>query len=87
MRQEFDTDRRELEGLIVIGLRELKGLESGLDRQFAGLKSGSSKARESFLLNLMDLEERARWLEQLIDALEDGAEHRSMKRMIRPLKN
>jgi hypothetical protein len=58
-----------LESLIVTELQELRGLESKLDQRFAGLGAASSNARVSFLEGLMDLEERARGLEQLVDAL------------------
>jgi hypothetical protein len=62
---------REIEGRIVTELRDLRGLESKLDQRFAGLSAASSKARLSFLAGLMDLEERARGLEKLVDALNE----------------
>jgi hypothetical protein len=69
-----ETNRPRLESLILNGLRELKGIEVGLDRQYAGLKFASSKARAAFLQGLKDLETRALWLEGQIDALDAGAE-------------
>jgi len=64
--------RRELESLIVLGLEEIKRLESSLDRRFAGLKSAPPQARASFLLNLAALSEKTRWMEQMIDALDEA---------------
>jgi hypothetical protein len=65
-------NRRELEGRIVLELRELKGLESKLNQRFAGLAAASSTARISFMAGLMDLAERARGLEELVDSLNEG---------------
>ena len=73
MAQESNSSRRQLEGLIVLGLRELKGLETGLNRQFAGLRRAPVRDRRAFLGSLVELEQRARRLEQLIDALEQGS--------------
>jgi hypothetical protein len=70
----WEINRPRLESLILNRLRELKGIEIGLDRQYAGLKFASSKARAAFLQGLEDLEKRALWLEGLIDALDAGAE-------------
>jgi hypothetical protein len=66
-------ERQELESLIVTELRDLKGLESKLDQCFAGLRLASPRTRASFIRGLMDLEERARGLEELIDTLATGA--------------
>ena len=60
---------RELEGLIVTEIRDLRGLESKLDRRFASLEAGSPRTRAFFLKGLMDLDKRARGIEDLIDAL------------------
>jgi hypothetical protein len=63
--------------LVLNRLKELKGIEVGLNKQFAGLRFASSKARVSFLQKLADLEERTLWLEGLMDALDAGAEQGS----------
>lgn len=67
------TRRATLEGQIATGLEEVKGLQSGLNRRFRSLGTASRQAHISFLLNLIDLQERARWLEGLVDALDDSA--------------
>ncbi len=64
------TTRGRLEGQIVASLQEIKGLQSGLDQRFKTLGNASRQARFSFLLNLLDLQERARGLEELIAALD-----------------
>jgi hypothetical protein len=66
-------DIRKLESLIVMELRDLKGLESKLDQRFAGLRAASPRTRASLLKGVMDLEERARGLDELIDELAAGA--------------
>ncbi|HEY1755448.1 MAG TPA: hypothetical protein VGG72_08635 [Bryobacteraceae bacterium] len=70
-------ERHVLESLIVTELRDLKGLESKLDQRFAGLRVASPRTRASFLRGLMDLDERARGLEELIDALAAGVSQSS----------
>lgn len=65
------TQRSRLEGQIVAGLQEIKGLQSGLDQRFTILGNASRNARISFLLSLIDLQERARRLEELVNVLED----------------
>jgi hypothetical protein len=65
--------RRELETLIVIGLEELRGLETHLNQRLAALGKASRQRRISFLRNLIDLEERSRQLEELVDALDEGS--------------
>ena len=62
----------ELEKLIVIELRELRGLENKLDQGFPVLGVASPRARLSFLMGLIDLEERTSGLERLIDSLNEG---------------
>lgn len=64
--------RSELEELIVTELRELKGLEDKLDRGFAALGFAPPGGRMSFLMGLIDLEEKARGLERLIDSLTEN---------------
>jgi hypothetical protein len=64
------TKRGRLEGQIVAGLQEIKGLLSGLDQRFKTLGNASRHARFSFLLKLLYLQERARGLEELIAALD-----------------
>ena len=61
----------EREELIVTELRELKGLEDKLDQGFAVLGVASPRARLSFLMGLIDLEERTRGLERLINSLNE----------------
>jgi hypothetical protein len=73
MAHTSDANRQQLEGLIVMGLKELKGLETGLDRQFSELPGASPQERKRFLGELLYLEKRARRLEELIDALEEGS--------------
>jgi len=63
-------NRREVEGLIVTGLQEVKSLEFNLDQRLADLGGAPRQARVSFLLNLMELEEKALELEKFVDALE-----------------
>ena len=69
-----------MKGLVLRRLQELKGMEVGLNRQLAGLRCASSagvvpsKARASFRRRLRDLEQRAIWLERLIDGLDSAAE-------------
>jgi hypothetical protein len=70
----WQMKRPRLESVIVNRLREMKGIEVGLDRQFAGLRFGSSKARAAFLRRLEDLQKRALWLERLVDAVDAEAE-------------
>ena len=73
------------EGLVLRRLQELKGLEAGLNRQFAGLRFASSigiassKTRASFRRRLLDLEQRAFWLERLIDGLDTAAERSNLQ--------
>jgi hypothetical protein len=62
--------RREAEGLIVTGLEEVKGLETSLNRRLTDLAGAPRQIRESFLLSLIELEEKALRLEQFVDALE-----------------
>jgi hypothetical protein len=62
----------ELEKLIVTELRELRGLEDKLDQGFAVLGVASPGARLSFLMGLIDLQERTCGLERLIDSLNEG---------------
>jgi hypothetical protein len=69
----WEINRPRLESLILNRLRELKGIEVGLDRQFAGLGAASSKARAAFLRKLDYLEKRALWLERLVDRLDARA--------------
>jgi hypothetical protein len=57
----------DLEGLIVSELEELKGREARLDRRFASLRAASPRTRASFLKGLMDLDEHARRVEELIE--------------------
>jgi len=64
--------RRELEGLILAGLQELRSLECLLSRKLATLGTAPRKARLSFLVNLIDLQERACRLEKLVDVLDDA---------------
>ncbi len=68
--QAIETNRPRLESLILIRLRELKGIEIGLHRQFPRLASASSTVRASFLQKLGDLERRAQGLEGLIDTID-----------------
>jgi hypothetical protein len=63
--------RNELEGRIVAQLQQLRSLESKLDRRFAGLSAAPSRARLSFLAGLIDLENRANGLAQLVDSLNE----------------
>jgi hypothetical protein len=62
----------ELEKLIVSELQEVRGLENKLGRGFAVLGVASPRARLSFLSSLVDLQERTRGLERLIDSLNEG---------------
>ncbi len=64
---------RELEHLIVTELRDLRGLESKLDQRFARLGEASRRTRASFVKGLLDLEERTRGVEELIDTLAKDA--------------
>lgn len=64
---------RQLEHLIVTELRDLKGLESKLDQRFASLGEASPGTRASFVKGLLDLKERTRGVEKLIDALAQDA--------------
>ena len=61
----------ELEKLIITELRELRGLKDRLDQGFAVLGFASPQVRLSFLMGLIDLEERTRGLERLIDSLNE----------------
>jgi hypothetical protein len=72
MEESLMKNRRELEGRIVLELRTLKSLESKLNQRFAGLAAASSTARISFMAGLMNLAERTRKLEELVDSLSDG---------------
>jgi hypothetical protein len=64
---------RELESRIVTELRDLKGLESELDQRFARLGEASPRTRASFVKGLLDLKQRTRGVEELIDALATDA--------------
>jgi len=66
--------RNELEGFILVGLRELRSLEYLLDRRLASLGTAPRQARLSFLVNLTDLQERACRLEKLVKALNDATQ-------------
>lgn len=74
MTQFLANNRPFFETLILDQLQELKGMETGLKRQFASLRMASPKTRAPFVQKLADLNARAIRLERLIDALEeDGA--------------
>lgn len=62
----------ELDGLILMGLRDIRGLECLLDRRLATLGTAPRKARLSFLANLIDLQERACRLEKLVSVLDES---------------
>ena len=68
-------NRAELEGLIVIGVEEVRRLEVVLKRQWAAIASGPSRgsARKSFLRSLAKFEEQASQIEKLLDVLEQEA--------------
>jgi hypothetical protein len=71
------SNRRELEGLVLRGIQELKSLESSLDRRIAQLGRAPKQARTSFFLDLIHLEKRAQQLERIIDALDTS--HRTSR--------
>jgi hypothetical protein len=64
-------NRRELEGLIVIGVEELTRLERLLTRQWDALATAPRDARVSFLSDLVQFQEKANRLERLVDALNE----------------
>lgn len=78
MTPTLEQDRPFLENLILNRLQEIKGIETGLGRQFASLKLGSAKARAPFVRQLAELQERALWLERLVDALDQAGEPRQV---------
>jgi hypothetical protein len=61
-----------LEGLILMGLQDIRNLESRLDRRIATLGTAPQKTRLSFLRNVIDLQERTRRLEKLVGVLNDA---------------
>jgi hypothetical protein len=66
--------RRELEGLVVFGLQEIRRLERLLNRKWKTLEAAPQNARVSFLRNLAEFQEQASLLEKLIDALDEVAQ-------------
>jgi|SRR5579862_3012766 len=70
-KQQAMWSRNELEGLIVMGLRDIRSLECLLGRRFATLGTAPQKTRLSFLRNLIDLQEKTRRLEKLVSVLND----------------
>lgn len=77
--QSKSEKRALLENLVLDRLQELKVMEIGLDRQFAGLRFASSRARALFLRRLLDFDQRALRLERLVDGLDIAGERSSLQ--------
>jgi hypothetical protein len=63
------VNRRELEGLVALALREVRAAESSLERRYRGLNPDDVRGLRSFLNSLEQLETRAGDVEKLLTAL------------------
>jgi hypothetical protein len=68
------ASRRELEALIVFGLKEVWRLETILRQQWETIETASEEARASFLWSLTEFEQHTSRLEKLVDALDNPAD-------------
>jgi hypothetical protein len=71
------VSRREIEQLILVGLREVRTMERNLNHGFETLATARAEARVAFLSSLQDLERRTIRLERLMEALDSQTSTRA----------
>ncbi len=64
------VNRRELEGLVTIALREVRDAETRLERHYRRLDADDINGLRAFLNSLEQLESKAGEVEKLLSALE-----------------
>jgi hypothetical protein len=71
------VNRKELEGLVALGIQEIRAAERGLQARYGSLKKANLAKRLSFLESLDELARRASQLERLVDQLDDRSQELS----------